>query len=257
MKIYQIDAFTDTIFKGNPAAVVPLESWLPDTVMQQIAAENNLAETAFFVKENGAYHIRWFTPAVEIELCGHATLASAYVLFQYLGYAEEEIRFNCMVGELLVKKEGDYITLNFPADAGVDVEDLTLLREKLGTDILHAKKGRTKYLAELASEEAVKNFMPDFQQLKQLDRQVIITAKGRELDFVSRFFAPNSGVDEDPVTGSAHCVLIPYWSAKLNKTELAAMQLSARTGFLKCRFLGDRVEMSGQAACYLIGEIFI
>jgi predicted PhzF superfamily epimerase YddE/YHI9 len=237
MKIYQIDAFTDKVFKGNPAAVVPLEQWLPTETMQQIAAENNLAETAFFVKEKEHYHIKWFTPTVEIELCGHATLASAYVLYNYLHY--------------------DYITLNFPSDAGVEVEDVSGLEQHLGLKILHAKKGRTKYLVEVASEELIRNYQPDFQKIKYIDKQVIITARGNEVDFVSRFFAPNSGVDEDPVTGSAHCVLIPYWAEKLHKQELTAMQLSARTGFLKCKNLNERVEMSGKGFCYLIGEIFI
>lgn len=257
MKIYQVDAFTDEVFKGNPAAVVPLEQWLPTETMQQIAAENNLAETAFFVKENENYHIKWFTPTVEIELCGHATLASAFVLFNYLHYDKDEIRFNCMVGELLVKKEGEYITLNFPSDGGVEVEDVSSLEQHLGLKIRHAKMGRTKYLVEVDSEELIRNYKPDFQKIKNIDKQVIITARGSDVDFVSRFFAPNSGVDEDPVTGSAHCVLIPYWAEKLHKQELTAMQLSNRTGFLKCKNLNERVEMSGKGFCYLIGEIFI
>jgi PhzF family phenazine biosynthesis protein len=257
MKIYQIDAFTNELFKGNPAAVVPLESWLPTDIMQKIAAENNLAETAFFVLENGQYHIKWFTPTVEIELCGHATLASAYVIYEYLGYTDNEIRFTCMVGELLVRKENDFIVLNFPADGGETVRDTADLSKIMRLDILNARVGRTKFLFEVASEEMIRNYRPDFTEIKKIDKQVIITAKGNEVDFVSRFFAPNSGVDEDPVTGSAHCVLIPFWAEKLGKTELTARQLSERTGFLKCRHLGERVEMAGQAVCYLIGEIFI
>jgi PhzF family phenazine biosynthesis protein len=255
MKMYQVDAFADAVFKGNPAAVVPLENWLPTGIMQQIAAENNLAETAFFVKEGDSYHIRWFTPAVEIELCGHATLASAFVLYHYFDYAEDEISFTCMVGDLLVKKEGEYITLNFPADAGI-AADTAPLEECLGLKVLQAKEGRTKFLAEVESEDVIKNYKPDFQKIKKLGKQVIITAKGASTDFVSRFFAPNSGVDEDPVTGSAHCVLIPYWAEKLGKNELTAMQLSSRTGFLKCKNLNERVEMSGKAVCYLIGDIY-
>jgi PhzF family phenazine biosynthesis protein len=257
MKIYQIDAFTNELFKGNPAAVVPLEKWLPTETMQQIAAENNLAETAFFVKENNHYHIKWFTPTVEIELCGHATLASAFVIYNYLGYQENEIRFNCQVGELLIRRDGDFIVLNFPADGGVALEDTSFLQQLLGLPIMNARKGRTKYLVEIPSEDEIRNYKPDFSQIKKIDKQVIITARGNEVDFVSRFFAPNSGVDEDPVTGSAHCVLIPYWAEKLEKTNLTAMQLSHRTGFLKCRNLGERVEMAGQGICYLVGEIFI
>lgn len=256
MKIYQIDAFTDTVFKGNPAAVVPLEKWLSTEVMQQIAAENNLAETAFFVKEGDKYHIKWFTPTVEIELCGHATLASAFVMFNYLNYDKDEIHFTCQVGDLLVKKEGEYITLNFPADEGVTVDDVSTIEENLGLKSVSVRKGRTKYLVEVESEETIQNFQPDFNKIKNIDKQVIITAKGNTVDFVSRFFAPNSGVDEDPVTGSAHCVLIPYWAEKLKKQELTAMQLSSRTGFLKCKHLNDRVEMSGKAVCYLTGEIY-
>jgi PhzF family phenazine biosynthesis protein len=257
MKIYQVDAFTNELFKGNPAAVVPLEKWLPTDTMQKIAAENNLAETAFFVKEGDKYHIKWYTPTVEIELCGHATLASAYVIYNYLGYTENEMHFTCQVGDLLVKKEGEFIVLNFPADGGEVVANTTELSKIMGLDILNARVGLTKYLFEVASEEMIRNYQPDFTEIKKIDKQVIITARGEDVDFVSRFFAPNSGVDEDPVTGSAHCVLIPYWAEKLGKTELTAMQLSERTGFLKCRHLGDRVEMAGQAVCYLIGEIFI
>ena len=257
MKIYQIDAFTHKLFKGNPAAVVPLEKWLPTELMQQIAAENNLAETAFFVKEKDKYHIKWFTPTVEIELCGHATLASAFVIYNYLNYDQDEIHFTCQVGDLLVKKEEEFIVLNFPADAGVALEDTSTLQKILGLTILNVRSGRTKYLIEVPSESDIRNYKPDFSEIKKIDKQVIITARGNEVDFVSRFFAPNSGVDEDPVTGSAHCVLIPYWSEKLGKTDLSAMQLSGRTGFLKCKYRGDRVEMAGQAVCYLTGEIFI
>jgi PhzF family phenazine biosynthesis protein len=257
MKIYQIDAFTNELFKGNPAAVVPLEKWLPVEMMQQIAAENNLAETAFFVKENGKYHIKWFTPTVEIELCGHATLASAFVIYNYLNYDQNEIHFTCQVGDLLVKKDGEFIILNFPADTGIALEDTSALEKNIGLKILNVRSGRTKYLIEVASEEIIRNYNPDFSEIKKIDKQVIITARGKEVDFVSRFFAPNSGVDEDSVTGSAHCVLIPYWSEKLGKTDLTAMQLSGRTGFLKCKYLGERVEMAGNGVCYLIGEIFI
>ncbi|HUM51914.1 MAG TPA: PhzF family phenazine biosynthesis protein [Chitinophagales bacterium] len=257
LKIYQIDAFTNQVFKGNPAAVVPLEKWLPTEIMQQIAAENNLAETAFFVKENDAYHIKWFTPTVEIELCGHATLATAFVIYNYLNYDKNDIHFTCMVGDLFVTRDHDFITLNFPAIETKSVAIPTVLAQAIGTHPIAFYDSKSKFIALLEDDDAVQNAQPDFTLINQLEKSLIITAKGKDVDFVSRFFAPQLGVNEDPVTGSAHCVLIPFWSKKLNKTELTAMQLSQRTGFLKCKYLSDRVEMSGQAICYLIGDIFI
>ena len=257
LKIYQIDAFTNQVFKGNPAAVVPLQEWLPTEIMQQIAAENNLAETAFFVQENDKYHIKWFTPTVEIELCGHATLASAFVIYNYLNYDKNEIHFTCMVGDLLVTKNEDWITLNFPSIETQPAKAPEILAQAIGAHPLAFYDSKTKFVALLEDEESIQNCQPDFNLIDQLQKNLIITAKGKEVDFVSRFFAPQSGINEDPVTGSAHSVLIPFWSKKLNKTELTAMQLSQRTGYLKCRHLADRVEMSGQAVCYLIGEIFI
>ncbi len=257
-RIYQIDAFTDKVFKGNPAAVVPLEKWLPTDVMQRIAAENNLAETAFFVKEADRYHIKWFTPSVEIELCGHATLASAYVIYNYLNYEKEDIHFTCQVGDLFVRKNEDWIVLNFPTIETQIIKNIpSVLSQAIGTHPVALYDSKTKWMALLPDEAAVADCRPDFSLLNQLEKNLIITAKGKEVDFVSRFFAPQSGIDEDPVTGSAHSVLIPFWSNKLNKVELTAVQLSQRTGFLKCTFLGERVEMSGQAVCYLIGDIFI
>lgn len=257
MKIYQIDAFSIQVFKGNPAAVVPLEDWLSTETMQQIAAENNLAETAFFVKEENHFHIKWFTPTVEIELCGHATLASAFVIYNYLNYDKREIHFTCQVGDLFVTRNEDWITLNFPSIETQPAKAPEILAQAIGTHPLAFYDSKSKYVALLEDEDAVQNCQPDFALITQLEKSLIITAKGKNVDFVSRFFAPQLGVNEDPVTGSAHCVLIPFWSKKLNKTELTAMQLSQRTGFLKCRYLGDRVEMSGQAVCYLVGEIFI
>jgi PhzF family phenazine biosynthesis protein len=256
-KIYQIDAFTNVAFKGNPAAVVPLESWLPTATMQHIAAENNLAETAFFVKENDIYHIKWFTPTVEIELCGHATLASAYVIYNYLDNSADEIHFTCQVGDLFVTRDHDFITLNFPAIETKSAAVPAILAQAIGTHPIAFYDSKTKYVALLDDEDAVQHCQPDFSLINQLEKNLIITAKGKNVDFVSRFFAPQSGINEDPVTGSAHCVLIPFWSKKLNKTEMTAMQLSERTGYLKCKYLGERVEMSGQAVCYLVGEIFI
>ncbi len=257
-RIYQIDAFTDKVFKGNPAAVVPLEKWLPTDVMQRIAAENNLAETAFFVKEADRYHIKWFTPSVEIELCGHATLASAYVIYNYLNYEKEDIHFTCQVGDLFVRKNEDWIVLNFPSIETQIIKNIpSVLSQAIGMHPVALYDSKTKWVALLPDEAAVADCRPDFSLINQLEKNLIITAKGKEVDFVSRFFAPQSGIDEDPVTGSAHSVLIPFWSNKLNKVELTAVQLSQRTGFLKCTFLGERVEMSGQAVCYLIGDIFI
>lgn len=258
LKIYQIDAFTNQVFKGNPAAVVPLDSWLPTETMQQIAAENNLAETAFFVQDDEKFHIKWFTPTVEIELCGHATLASAFVIYNYLDYEKNDIHFTCMVGDLFITKNEDWITLNFPSIETEIVKNIpSLVSQAIGTHPIAFYDSKSKYVALLDDENAVQNCQPDFSLISQLEKSLIITAKGNDADFVSRFFAPQLGVNEDPVTGSAHSVLIPFWSKKLHKKEMEAIQLSSRTGFLKCNYLEDRVEMSGQAVCYLIGDIFI
>ncbi len=258
MKIYQVDAFTNQVFKGNPAAVVPLEKWLDDALMKNIAAENNLSETAFFVQAGDVFQIRWFTPAVEIELCGHATLASAYVIFHYLQYDKEQIHFTCQVGDLFITRQDDWITLNFPAIETQPVKSIpAVLSAAIGSHPLALYDSDSKLVALLESEDDVRYCQPDFALIAQLEKNLIITAKGNEVDFVSRFFAPKSGINEDPVTGSAHAVLIPFWSKKLNKNELTAVQLSERTGYLKCKLLQDRVEMSGQAVCYLIGEIFV
>lgn len=256
-KIYQIDAFADKVFKGNPAAVVPLTEWLPTNIMQQIAAENNLSETAFFIHENNHFHIKWFTPTIEIELCGHATLAAAFVIYNYLHYDKNEIHFVCQIGDLYVTKNEDWITLDFPAIETQTIKTPTLVAQAIGTHPIAFYDSKTKLVALLENEESVQNCQPDFTIINQLDKSLLITAKGNEVDFVSRYFAPQLGVNEDPVTGSAHAVLIPFWAKKLNKSELTAMQLSARTGYLKCTYLNDRVKMSGHAICYLIGEIFI
>jgi len=258
LKLYQIDAFTNKLFGGNPAAVVPLENWIADNIMQQIAAENNLSETAFFVRNNDIFEIRWFTPNVEIELCGHATLASAYVIFNFLDYANDVITFSCKVGKLIVRKEqNNFITLNFPSDISRKSESNKIFNDLFDDNIIDIQEGKTKYLVELKSEEMIQNFVPNFDLIKQLPKQLIITAKGNNVDFVSRFFAPNLGVNEDPVTGSAHCVLVPYWAKRLNKNTLDAIQLSERKGYLSCKFMDDRVEMSGEAVCYLTGQIQI
>ena len=258
LPIFQVDTFTDHLFGGNPAGIVPLESWLPDGVMQQIAAENNLAETAFFVKEPTGYRIRWFTPLAEVDLCGHATLASAYVLFNYLGFKGDFLEFQSRSGILRVKRNGEFLILDLPTDIMVQVnisEDLVLA---IGQSPVYAFKGKTDYMLVYETEEEIRKIQPNMHLLMQTEvRGVIVTAPGDEVDFVSRFFAPQVGIPEDPVTGSAHTSLIPYWSKRLGKTEFSARQLSKRIGDLRCRFNGDRVEISGKAVTYLKGNIFV
>lgn len=258
-KIYQIDAFTEKLFGGNPAAVCPLDSWLSDDILQKIAMENNLAETAFYVKQGKDYQIRWFTPVCEVDLCGHATLAAAYVLFNFGNHIENKICFNSLKSGLLtVARHGDWLTLNFPAD---DFEQIDLSDEiTKGFNIkpLFAFTGKTDLLLVFKNEDDIRNMRPDFAIISKLKyRGIIVTAKGDNVDFVSRFFAPQSGINEDPVTGSAHTTLTSYWSRKLDKTELTAIQLSERKGLLKCKYLNERVEISGRGRLYLTGEIFL
>jgi predicted PhzF superfamily epimerase YddE/YHI9 len=255
--IYQVDAFTNERFKGNPAAVCPLDSWLPDTVMQNIASENNLAETAFIVAAGAQYQIRWFTPTVEVDLCGHATLASAYVLFHELGFAGELINFvSQRSGPLSVTKIGSDLALNFPVDTLVELP----LKPEFAFGLSQAPhavfKGKTDYLFVYESEAEILALQPDFEALKTHSvRGIIVTAPGETTDFVSRFFGPACGVNEDPVTGSAHTTLTPYWASVLGKTELTARQLSQRTGDLTCKLIENRVEIAGEAVLYLRGEI--
>lgn len=258
-KIYQIDAFTETIFGGNPAAVCPLEKWLPDETLQKIAMENNLAETAYYVKKDAMYEIRWFTPTVEVDLCGHATLATAYVLFNYEGHTSDEVQFHSpRSGKLIVTKNKELLTLNFPSDSLQKVNISNELKNGFDQAPVEIFKGRTDYLFVFNDEKQIQNLKPRFQELSKWDvRGVIATAKGEKSDFVSRFFAPQSGIDEDPVTGSAHTTLTPFWADRLGKNELSAIQLSARKGHLNCKFLKDRVEISGKAKTYLIGEIYL
>jgi len=257
--IYQVDAFTDKLFGGNPAVVIPLTQWIDDLLMQQLAMENNQSETVFFVpdgKEDADFEIRWFTPVLEINLCGHATLASAYILFNKLGYSKETIRFRCKSGMLKVRKKGDLIEMDFPAwKPESTTNDYTGLIKALGNVSAEGFYKHRDLLVELADEESVIKCEPDFNLLKQLGEKVIITAKGRDVDFVSRFFAPIAGINEDPVTGSAHSQLIPFWAEKLGKNQLHAKQLSARGGELWCENLGERVTMSGKCVFYLQGEI--
>ncbi len=254
--MYQVDAFTDRLFHGNPAAVCPLEEWLPDALMQQIAMENNLSETAFFVPRGSRFAIRWFTPAVEVDLCGHATLATAYVIFRFIRPDANAIEFDSRSGVLGVSRGGEFLTLDFPADFVSPTPPREDLAHALGGWPLEFHKGRSDYLLVYGSQQEIETMAPDFNLLAQVPaRGIIITARGQEADFVSRFFAPQSGVPEDPVTGSAHTSLAPYWAARLGKSDLAAIQLSPRRGWLKCSLAGDRVRISGQARLYLTGEI--
>jgi PhzF family phenazine biosynthesis protein len=258
LRIFQVDAFADRLFGGNPAAVCPLEAWLPDAVMQQIAAENNLAETAFYIRTNGGFHIRWFTPTVEVDLCGHATLASAHVVFVEDRYAGDVVEFASKSGPLKVTREGELLVLDFPADRAVPAAVPQLLIDALGREPVETLKGKTDYLVVYGAEEDVATLAPDLADLAMVPaRGIIVTAPGREVDFVSRFFAPQVGVPEDPVTGSAHTTLTPYWSARLGKPVLSAAQLSKRRGRLRCRLAGDRVEIAGRAVPYLAGTITI
>jgi len=255
LPIYQIDAFAPHSFEGNPAAVCPLEAWLSDEVMQAIASENNLSETAFFVPDDTGFSIRWFTPTVEVNLCGHATLAAAFVLYEILGYEKESIVFSSLSGELKVKRVGEWFELDFPLQAPVpcpvpqaiidafDIEPLTCLKAE-------------DYLVVFEHASDVLNAKPDLSCLKQLDlRGVIITARSNDYDFVTRFFAPSFGIDEDPVTGSAYTQLTPYWSEQFGKSKLLAKQVSQRGGEVRCELSGPRVKISGQAVKYLEGLI--
>ena len=254
--IYQVDAFTDKLFQGNPAAVCLLESWPSDDILQGIAQENNLSETAFLVNNDQGFDIRWFTPAVEVDLCGHATLASAHVLFTIRKSDQKSIVFNSKSGVLEVVNNEDYLTMDFPADIPAVEPQMPGLLEALGLSDGNIFRGKTDLMVVLENQEDVINVSPDFSHLKQLPvRGVIVTAPGNDTDFVSRFFAPASGIDEDPVTGSAHCTLTPYWSERLGKTKLTARQISSRMGELSCELAGNRVKLSGTAVTYLTGII--
>jgi PhzF family phenazine biosynthesis protein len=257
LKIYQVDAFTGRLFSGNPAAVVPLPGkWLKKSIMQDIAKENNLSETAFYFIKNGGYYLRWFTPAGEVDLCGHATLATAFVLFNCEGYTKKEIHFDSRSGVLTVRRDGRCLTMDFPVD---NIKRVDLTREMASCfnfKPVEVWKGKTDYMLVFGSEEQIKNIKFDIAGIGRIKaRGIIITAKGEKCDFVSRFFAPQCGVNEDPVTGSAHTTLVPYWSKKLGKSLLTAMQLSERKGYLTCRDKGSRVEISGKAVLYMTGEI--
>ena len=255
MQQYQIDAFSDHLFGGNPAAVVPLETWLSDELMQAIAMENNLSETAFFVPFEDGYQLRWFTPNGEVKLCGHATLATAYVLFHELGYGGESLRFHTQSGELTVVNHGDRMEMDFPSQPPEPCEAPQALLDGLGVEPLTVLAAED-YLVELANEQQVAQLSPDFNRLSELDRRgVIVTAMSEQGEIVSRFFAPKYGINEDPATGSAHCQLVPYWSEQSGKCTFHCRQLSARGGELWCQLEVDRVVISGSAVKFSEGEI--
>lgn len=255
--IFQVDAFTSSLFRGNPAAVCILDDWIDDLLLQSIAAENNLSETAFIVKNEDIFELRWFTPTTEVTLCGHATLAAAFVLFNVYQHPEESVHFQTRKrGRLTVTSRGDLLEMDFPAISVFNQSPPRGLVRALGIEPLEIYGSDEDLLVILDSEQTVRRVNPDFNLLGQVDcRGVIITARGEKCDFVSRFFGPRVGISEDPVTGSAHCVLTPYWAQKLKKTSLHAIQVSKRGGELFCENLGQRVRISGRAVMYLQGEI--
>jgi PhzF family phenazine biosynthesis protein len=254
---YTLDAFTSRVFGGNPAAVCPLTEWLEDTTMQSIAAENNLSETVFFVPDGDAYHIRWFTPSCEVELCGHATLASSYVIFKHIAPDKNELNFRALAGALRVTRDGDLLSLDFPSRPPERIDAPVEIVAALGVPPDEMWKARD-HVAVFADEDVVRTLKPDMARLAQVDMYaLIVTAPGKESDFVSRFFAPGRGINEDPVTGSAHCTLIPFWASRLSKTNLRALQVSERGGEIFCELKGDRVKISGQVVLYSECTIYV
>jgi PhzF family phenazine biosynthesis protein len=255
LKQYQVDAFATRVFEGNPAAVCPLDHWLDDSLLQAIANENNLSETAFFVPSENGFHLRWFTPVAEVDLCGHATLAAAHVLFDILGYTGKQITFQTKSGELVVESKDGLLTMDFPARPPV----MKLIPDALAVGLGHPPLevwAANDYIAVFEDEDTLRSISPDFAKLQELDlRGVIVTAPGTDVDFVSRFFAPKIGIPEDPVTGAAHCELTPYWAQRLGKTSFEARQVSPRGGRLICQLQGNRVILSGKAVTFMIGEI--
>jgi PhzF family phenazine biosynthesis protein len=259
LNVFIVNAFAETTFGGNPAAVVPLEQWLNDELLQQIAAQHNLAETAFVVQEGDDFTIRWMTPTVEVQLCGHATLASAHIYFDHLHYDKEKITFNSKSGPLYVtKRDDEKLALDFPADKLDEIKDTIEIQKALNIKPIAVYRTSFDYMVIANNQSEIENLSPDLSILKKFpSRGTIVTAKGDDKDFVSRCFFPQSGIDEDPVTGSAHTAMTPYWANKLGKTKLSAIQLSKRKGYLDCELAGDRVLISGSAITYLAGEIFI
>lgn len=258
ISVYQVDAFTTGPFSGNPAAVCPLDAWLDDATMQNIAMENNLSETAFIVAREGGYDLRWFTPAVEVDLCGHATLAAGYVVLNYLQPDLDSVSFETMSGTLIVSRDGERLSMDFPARAPTPVPVSEALSDALGQAPSEVHLSRD-VLAVFDDEESVRRLSPDQAKLAVLEEGlgVIVTAKGDDVDFVSRFFVPKGGIAEDPVTGSAHCTLVPFWAERLGRSHLVANQVSARGGELHCEHRGDRVIISGQCGLFLTGTIHL
>jgi PhzF family phenazine biosynthesis protein len=256
IRLFHVDAFTSRAFSGNPAAVCPLESWIEDATMQAMAAENNLSETAFFVRgQDGVYALRWFTPVTEVDLCGHATLASAYVVFRHLDPRASSVTFSSASGPLRVEKDGELLSLDFPSRPPSPLAVPDDLAKALGRPPREVWAARD-YMALYDSEDEVRGLRPDMEALRGVGRfAAIATARGDEADFVSRFFAPAQGVPEDPVTGSAHCTLVPYWAKRLGKTRLRALQVSPRGGELLCEDRGERVSIAGRAVQYLEGVV--
>ncbi|GMW01082.1 MAG: isomerase [Candidatus Hydrogenedentota bacterium] len=255
--VFQVDAFSDKIFGGNPAAVCPLPNWLDDDLLQSIAAENNLSETAFFVQEGDVFRLRWFTPTTEVDLCGHATLATAHILFNCLDYSGDRVEFETLSGQLSVTREGNLLAMDFPARPGKPVPTDANLADAIGAKVLESLVARDTVLV-LESEAAVRTVEPDMTKIAAFDTFAFtICAPGESCDFVCRFFAPRQGIPEDPVTGSAFCTLAPYWAARLGKSRLNARQVSHRGGAVACEDKGDRVSVAGTAALFLTGEIHL
>jgi PhzF family phenazine biosynthesis protein len=258
LSIFQADAFAEELFRGNPAAVIPLSEWLPDHLMQKIALENNLSETAFFIPGDGCFHLRWFTPTTEVNLCGHGTLATAHILFNHLGYQEDTIQFQTRGGQLSVTRQSGLLYLNFPVSSLKSVPTPQGLTVGLGLRPLEVMQGRGYLLAVYKNEQEIRQINPDFALLVKLPYQgIIVTATGGDADFVSRFFAPAMGIHEDPVTGSAHTLLIPYWAPRMGKSTLLAHQISKRGGVLHCELLDDRVKIGGKAVTFMEGKLFL
>lgn len=263
LEFHQVDAFAQRPFTGNPAIVYRLEHWLDNALMQQIAAEHNLAETAFVVKEGAAWHIRWFTPSAEVPLCGHATLASAHVLFEIYGEQGDVLDFTCLSGALRVSRAGEKLELNFPVRRAQPCELRAEVEQALGQPVnsvlaLHEGQGVQELLAILPDEAAVRACVPDLAAVARLPGLgLLISAPGEQHDFVSRYFAPSIGINEDPVTGSTHCILTPYWAQQLGKQSLSAFQCSARGGELHCELDGERVKIAGQALLVASGRLLL
>ena len=255
---FQVDAFTSNLFGGNPAAVCPLDKWLPDELLQKIAMENNYAETAYYVPKGDEFELRWFTPKAEVDLCGHATLATSYVIFEIKKTKQPVLKFHTRSGILSVARSGEEITMNFPRDTFDETEVTDSMKKATGSEPESAWKGKNVLMLVVRSEKELLDLVPDFEKIKLLHPHgLIVTAEGVNSDFVSRCFFPRLGINEDPVTGSAHTILAPYWANRLNKTVLTAKQLSERRGELLCKIVNERVEISGKAILFLKGTIHI